>query len=792
MIKKIIFLFLSLVTVVQGDTQAALEAPVILQNDVLQVTIEPRWGGRASSVRSLVDNREFVAEWGEVKERRGAKSRLGGIFRGIMSGSYVSEQAEEPYTVLENTSTRIRLAYENPYSLMKGLREEKTIQLDGADIICTIKVTNTSEENRTIFYRMQDWLNVVTGSQILDTIYVVPKNDSPLAFRSSIEKSFERHFIHPNENWYALMDVSLESGLLVTSDSQIQGIYFWGSESSTTKKTSEMFYPRIDLAPAESWSTVVTYTVLSKERQDSRLTKEMVQQYLEKEKSRIHKGEAPYHATTKNTGESEAVCITSVHAGSVVAIEDGNLKKNTSQTLDKISLAGTPGEVVSFAFVVSAKKEVKDASVLFSEKTSSGWLSGAFQSHYVSGDSLILVNDWKLSRNIPLETISHINNDVKDADELTPFSLKADQNAWVWVNVRIPENADAGNYTAQCTINTGGYDTSEFQIDLKVRNFKLQQASHKNYGTFFRYYLDPKSEKKNTGLSPYYIDQPAFLEALRTFADIGVRSLAIYAGKREEVLWILDESKKLGMDGEFILIIPHQIKPVDLASREITAYGWTTDEPSRYAQIPELFKRYETVNKLGMSPVFTPNLPLGIILADQMEEMVPVFNTNGNAPYLQEITRNRKEAGKSVYWYECYGLAVPSVEQRAIRGIYLWKEPVDGIYDWDHGSMSPNLKIHHLVGFAGTKLLPRLGLENIRQGLIDLRYLHTLEILTKNTSDSELRAEAQELMDWIRTTFDSDYHDVMPYIQTSQYLDEVREKVAVMIEKLISTPKNKT
>jgi len=792
---------LSLGLILNGAAPASLAESTegfTLQNEHWEVLVEPRWGGRAGSMVSLKDRYDFVETWGQPKTNRaGELRREGGVFRSMMSGAYHSSQPEEPYAVLETSPTEILLQYENTHLLLDGLREERRIALDGPRAVFAVKVTNTTQEPRMMYYRVQDYIGVGLG-QGKDSVYVVAQDRGmPVAFESSPGTPIGRHFVNPVDNWYALADLVHDRGLLVSvTKSPAANIYFWRSGRNPALRTAEIFFPHATLQPGQSWEMEVAYTRFTPSSpatgdmcMDAALSQERIEGYLARAEGLMQLAEPPFQAVMELPCTAAPLLLTPVHPASTALGRPA--APSYGKTLRKIRLCGTPGEVVSFAVAATAADGIAGGAVTFGDLTggTQGTISrSAFEPKYVAGESQILVNDWNLARNIPYDRISYINNDVVDVNAITPFVLERGETAYIWTNLRIPEDAVAGDYLGTCTIGTGGSEGVEFEIALKVRSFRLIRAEHKTYGTFFPYYIKPQTGFPDGKENPHAITREEYFEVMKVFRDIGFRSFVIYVSATEDLLWVLDRCVELGMTGDHVLISPHAIVPADLQDRGLTAYGWTVDEPGSYRRAQGAITRYETVLKQGFAPTFTPNVPYGLLLTDQLEKMTPIINCNGNAPYLMAATQRYKEQGRKVFWYECdeIGRQTYPVAKRALRGIYLWKTPVDGIYDWDNGSANTNLNNNTMAGFAGVKVLARVGMENIRQGLTDLDYLHTLDTLAGQSEDQTARAEAERVMDWIRQRFNEDYHTVLASIAAPQYLDDIRQKVAEAIEALVA------
>jgi hypothetical protein len=776
-----------------GETERGDQ--MVMKNDYWQIKIEPRWGARASSLYSVKHGYDFVSMWEPVKEGRDAGTVSGGALTGMMSGSYKSSQPQEQYTVVRSSPAEASFTYDNRYMFLDGLREEKKISIEGPALIYSVKVTNTGSEDRVIYYRVQDWLG--TGlNRGIDSVFVVPWTEGePFAFyHLGGTGYFHRPFIKPSGRWFALADITGDKGLVVTVEkTDVAAIFFWGSGSDPLSRTAEIFFPRKKLSPGGSWEMELRYTLFSPsnpETLDSSfahlLAAGNINRYLARSMEMGIRTGLPYDSVMEMPYRKGKVVVFPVH------LADGALEGRTTpeygRTLKSVHLYGTPGEVVPLVIGIRATEDISTGNV------SCGNLDGrlrsqipasSIESRYVAGKSLLLVKDWGLSQNVPFDEILAINNDIKDAERMTPFSIKTGEVAYIYNAVRIPVDAASGDYRGKYTVSIDGRIV-EIDVNLTVRPFSLLQAKHKTYGTFFRYFIRSQDTDKESA-GKYAIGREEYLKALKCIADVGYNGLIVYVSKREDLLWVMERCRELGMLGGFVLVRSGNLTAEDITGlkKKHNIMGWGIDEPVRYSQIPVGVKRYKSFIAKGLlTPSFTPNVPVGLLMADNLEKIVPIIAMSGNLAYGIDATRRYKNEGRQVYWYRT-GQAAATVEQRVFRGIYLWKEPVDGILDWGDDSVAPTFTNHQMAGFAGTDVLPRLGRENIRQALIDLNYLHTLETLTSRCKDAALKEEAEGLMNWIRDYFGDDWYLALEPIKNPQYIDDIRQDVADMIEKLV-------
>ena len=769
----------------------AAAEPVVLANEHWRIAVEPRWGGRISSLRDRKTGYEFVSCWKAADPAPKAKTTnvvemVGGAFRTMMSGSYRSVQPQEPYAVVGRTDRDLRMVYTNAHPLLNGLREERRIALDGNAVILAVRVTNDSAEKRHFYYRLQDYLGAGPARSV-ENVLAAPWREGSLHAQVLAGQSVYQPFLNPAENWFVLADLVGDKALLATvSRAGVAGFFFWCSADDPSSRAAEVFFQHAQLDPGRSWEMELRYTrfapsapALPDAALAGRVSAASINRALQQSSERVIAAGLPYDAELALPVGGEPARLAPVHLIDP-ALERGRVP-DYGKTLQRVHLRGTPGEAVPLIFGVTTERPLRGAKVTFRAD-----LPGLkVESRYLADDTLLLVRSWELARNIPRETICTINNDVREAPELTPFSLDSGETAVLYNLFRIPADAPAGVHAGTCTVETDVGVQLVFDIQLTVRPFALTRARHKTYSGFFRYFI--KSGAGGDSGAETAVTREQYLAALKTAADTGYNGLVIYVSARDDLVWVLEQCRALGMTGAYVLCRSGNLTREDIAELKQTynILGWGVDEPTRYSQIPSLLRKYKAITARGLTPVFTPNVPLGLLAADALEGIVPVIAMSGNMAYGLAATRRYKDQGRQVFWYRT-GQAAASVEQRVFRGIYLWKEPVDGMLDWGEDSVARGLSNQPLCGFAGAEVIPRLGRENIRQALIDLDYLHTLDLHIARCADPVLKARAERLTTWIKTTFEDDWYWAIAPIRNPQYLDDIRQEVGDMIEALVA------
>ncbi|MCC7350897.1 MAG: hypothetical protein IT446_10030 [Phycisphaerales bacterium] len=577
--------------------------------------------------------------------------------------------------------------------------------------------------------------------------------------------------------------------------------WIWSSQAQGSR-AAELFMPQQTLAPGQQWQVTVHYRAFAPSDPDTGdasldrlLARPAVEDTLHRQSSPSMRP-LPYESRLVIPIGNLPATLVPVGATDETDLYQTSTHDAAQMTLQHISLAGTPGEMTPFAFRLRAIQPVRNGTVSLAALSGDAGVidAGAFDPRYLSSRGNYLVHDWNIARETP-EAMAAIGNQLRGSDQLTPFSLPAGGSGLVWVYLRVPDSAKPGLYHGRCTVNMDGVATA-FDIELTVRPFTLQRPINKNYGSFFRYYLpgdvNANAAEPQAGLT----SREAYRAALETLDEAGYDSLVIYVSARDDILWVLDQCVDLGWThGTFVLISPWSVKPEELQQRygqyDMKFLAWGVDEPSLERQIPQVLSSYDRIIEAGYTPTFTPNVPLGLLMADSLKQIVPIIAISGNAPYLFDATRRYHDEGRKVYWYRP-GMGQPSLDKRLTRGIYFWMEPVDGVIDWGEDAAYTQISVDQTVGFIGEQTVPTVGRENVRQGLYDMYYLYTLQQHLKTSKNPDAVRKGEALLQWVRRYFAPDWHEVARRIGGPQYLASLREQISNCIVELdqTSNPEN--
>ena len=761
---------------------------VQLSNEYWDVKVDPDNGMKGTSIVCKSTGKEQVNTW-FLQKRRHGDVMFGGAWGGHMAGSYSDEQGVTPYKIIRKSKTQVVGVWENNYPGFTGLKEERTITLRGAEISVKLKISNSSKEKRTIIYRMQDFLGSRKDGK--NYLALVP-GSVPEIFPFYDMELRERVFMEPAENGIAIFDTSEKFGVLVRSTGKVNGIFTWCSRSDNCS-TLEFFHEQAYIAPGGVWEAEFTYRYFDPSKLSGlpelwakKLKPENVQAVMAQQV----KGTSPlpYHSVCKLNLNADQLQI---YPMSPADRATGKGYPSVHRmSLESMKLFGTPGERVDFVFALKAgKKKINSAWELGEFSKDGGWslfgdskevLKGAkWDLRYLTDEGYFLVHDQKLTgKNAEL---SRFGNALKDSDKWSDLQLEPGGVAWVKLSCTIPENAEAGVYESE--VKVGG---ETVKVSLNVLPFRLNRENSKVFGCFFRAYIT----KKPASLG---MTKEEYLEALRFADENWNNSMVIYTTKRDELLWSLEQMSKLGWKNSVICPIYRLLNPKLIKELE-AKYGykfltWGVDEPATYKALQNADNRLKEVLRAGYrNPTFTPSTFMGALYADIRPDYVPIFNTNGMMTILMNRTKRYTAAGRPVFWYSCPTgmLAVrEQLKERLIHGVYLWKMPVAGIFDWGEDVHTKNLAHGGYCGFAGKKFISTIRRDNSYEGYKDYLYLKTLQDTVAANPDAPAAAEARKFLNELSNLLDDNYYNAVVRVD-DVYLNSIRERAALLTAAVLS------
>ncbi len=771
---KNILLFVLIFTQLTMITLA--QTSVKLENAFWELTIEPTEGGRISSMLAKIGGEQLVAGWREGKgSKRGKPSNCfsGGILGGHQCGSYLDEQLEADYQVLQAEPQQVQLRWQNPFALFSGLEETRDFQLSEDTLTVRLQLRNLSKEKRVIYYRIQDFIGLgqLTGQDCV-YLYELPEGLQARTFTDLATRGAQTipllNLVSP---WYALCNLDRDSGVRVElSGAPLKALMLWiaGPDS----RTVEAFFAPAELPPGAEWQTEIRYRSLQPSKETGTLQKDTIRKALSASTipDCFYQVLQPEFQLTRG-----GMHIFPLHASDPAPEKPF---PEPVKTLKSLQLYGTPGETVALAFTMQSQQKIEGQELRFSEflSPSGAKLDCKADPYYVAEG--FMVRDFAYTRQLPYE-ICNVRSKLPVLPEITAFSLQPGEILTLRCYLDISASAQPGLYQGFC--QAGG---EQFAVQLNVYPFALQIPKDKGYGAFFRYMLegDRHGMAKEWGIS-----REAFREALLEITRLQWRNLVIYQHNPENILWVLDELVQMGWRDARFVLVGSSVSNAELQQRygqyNFSFLPWGVDEPVSYHAMQQSLKKYQAISRRDFPSMnFSANTPASLALLDLLPKTEPTLAVTGNVMYFVETTRRLKEQNRRSFWYA--GRPDEKVQGRLVRGIYVWKEPVSGMMDWgaDTVTQKPYTDFH---GFLGSCPVRTQRLENIRQATLDLFYLHTLEEQLKKTGDKHpVAPAAQAFLNSLKVRFQIDYTGEARQLTHSD-LDMIRQEAAEWTKRLL-------
>lgn len=770
-LKYAVLLFIPLVPV--------LAEPIPLTNDFWDIKVAADSGGKASSIVYKPRGKELVNTWRQV-QFHGVPVQSGGAWGGHMGGSYSDEQGTTPYQVNSARPDRLESSWSNNYPDFDGLHEDRTVTLDGPRINVKLKITNRSTQPRTFMYRFQDFISTRNAGQ--SQFGVIP-GAQPEVFRLNDPNQRERVFPKPAAGGLAICDFEDDFGLLITCRGQINGLYTWCAQKGNSA-TIEFFLEQTQLAPGASWEAEFVYQAFSPS-DPSKLPelwrKQVTSEHVYAVMNRLPSTSTPlpYHAVCAPGLKPDQLQIFPVTASDNIAGKDFPTVHKMS--LLSMKIFGTPGERVDFVWALKAGTDnIQSPWRLNQFKSGDARLNGGnWQLHYLTRDGYYLVHDQKLADKN--KELAVFGNSLTDTETGSDLHLSPGETAWVKLSCEIPADAAPGQYKS--TVEIAG---KAVEVSLEVLPFRLNREDAKTFGSFFRVFTT--AEKPQWSMS-----REEFQEALRFASSNWNNGIFIYVNNPADLRWSLEQLHALGWRNAVICPIYRLLPSAEIEELQ-KRYGcriltWGVDEPATYKALDIAAKRLRRLQSAGYrQPTFTPSTFMGMLFADLYPEYVPVFNTNGMMTVLMEKSRRYAADNRLHFWYSCpTGMLSPreQLKERLLHGVYLWKMPVGGIFDWGEDVAAGTRSLGAYCGFTGKKLVSTIRRDNSYEGYKDYLYLKTLAETVNANPDAPAAAEARSFLNDLSNALDDNYYNAVARFD-HVFLDSIRERAAQLTSAVLT------
>jgi hypothetical protein len=356
---------------------------------------------------------------------------------------------------------------------------------------------------------------------------------------------------------------------------------------------------------------------------------------------------------------------------------------------------------------------------------------------------------------------------IEDAAVLQPIRLLPEEVKQVWLTIHVPGDAVAGRYEGRLSIRGADWVRAFFDVQLDVLDFDLA-ASQIKYGIYYRGSLG----RVSGGVSSEFKTEQQVVSELRNMRSHGILHPTLYQPLSNEVLLRKELSlrKKEGMANGPLYYAGIQTYPPLVGAN----FGETEEE---------LRRAVVTAGKLARSAGYSALFVYGVDEARgdklvQQRRLWKVVHSTGAKVFVAGYSGAHRLVGdlldtlvhayqpsldESRLWHangkEIFSYANPQTGPenpylfRFNYGLLLWANAYDGAmpYAYQHcfGSCwndvdHPVYRDHNLTYPTESGVIDTLAWEGLREGIDDVRYLHTLEALLVGTqSDNSVVHRAQ-------------------------------------------------
>lgn len=510
-----------------------------------------------------------------------------------------------------------------------------------------------------------------------------------------------------------------------------------------------------------------------------------------------------------------------------------------------ISIKAAKGEYESIQIAVVPDKRIENVKIKFSDLTGPG---------VIGKDNLSFRAVETVEVELPSNQFGGTGNFPDPLPPVKEFNFEAQKNNTIWITLRVPVDAEAGNYNGTVTLENPNGFSETIKLNLKVWNFTLPgRSSIKTVG--LGWFNNIAKYEKSDPVTLYKRANRSMAEHryagfgyTNKFVKIADGNLTIDSGQAD--MWsrfIIDElgmyifpfpaipyishkgkhvfpegqkwagikmfvdEKKGVLNPEFEKIFSEKIK-------KLTDFFHTKNRmeyPVAYFVDELNFDDDETLNKvLAINKLLKKSIPWIKIMHTRYPDKrllattdIWCVNSQHYLPYKKEIAMGRESGAEIwVYYNSVAQIDLPLMRVRMFSW-FLKKENIDGHFSWwglaAYYNDDPWKKKWKSNAGSGVLLYPgrneyekqfspisSMRWETMRDGLEDYEYLHLLKINADKQNDDAGKKLYREA---VKLVADGEYQTgaEQVYCLDVEKLEEMRCKIAENIVRLINLKKNK-
>lgn len=344
-------------------------------------------------------------------------------------------------------------------------------------------------------------------------------------------------------------------------------------------------------------------------------------------------------------------------------------------------------------------------------------------------------------------------------------SIGSGKSRQFWISVAVPREASPGEYCATVTVLNGASAPMEFPVVLEVLPIVLEEAAQ-DLMIWYRGTL-------NCHHPHHYVPRQIFARQLADIHLHGFRSISLWETDSVLMQQAVDIANDAGFSGNVVLDGYREDVWSNVDFGKLTPVVYVSDEPESHSadQFHSHMNRFRQAREKqlpAMASLLQWNTRKRFVThGEEAEpEIVSVFAPTNLAELMRREQRSGANGGRTYFYWHAH-MEKPLVH-RLLAGMFLWKSCADGIspycyqhlpgvpyspfndFDlWDpraHPTTEARRFRDHFATYPSRRgVIPTIQWKGMADGLIDLRYLVTLDAAlerAEHSADAGLAAKA--------------------------------------------------
>jgi hypothetical protein len=340
----------------------------------------------------------------------------------------------------------------------------------------------------------------------------------------------------------------------------------------------------------------------------------------------------------------------------------------------------------------------------------------------------------------------------------------------LWLSITIPAAAKSGCYTGSVVLDSADRAFVPLVLDLQVEVLPIDLlAPGQDLFIWYKGTLDCRAPQ-------HYVPPPLLRAQLQDIYDHGFSSLSLNETDPARLQQAVNIADGVGFKRNIVVTVSHPDRFKEVDFKRLTPVYYVSDEMDVHGAdaIRDHVASWRRVNAGGgrsMASLVQKSFVRRLLDADDIGHAPDVvsYYLPQNRDYFMARAAFPQLRDRPTYYYWLSHMEKPNLH-RVLAGLYLWKSRADGIapYSYQHLPQRPYspfndfdewepgfhidterrpFKDHMTTYPARTGSVPTLQWKGLCDGIVDLRYLTTLEALLARANGHASAAVVQSASD---------------------------------------------